>query len=120
MSRPCPHASAERGAASVLGLAVTGVLVSLLLGLAVVAAAVEAGHRAAAAADLAALAGAQAVQRGRDGCAAAHPVARANGATVTRCRRAGDDVEVHVAARVVPVAGLRALPRVVRRARAGP
>jgi secretion/DNA translocation related TadE-like protein len=86
---------AERGSATLLAVAIIGIL--LLLGMAanlVVAAA--AAHRAAqAAADLAALAGAQAWQVQRDAtqaCAAAATVAHDNRAGMTVCRVEGDDV----------------------------
>jgi secretion/DNA translocation related TadE-like protein len=54
-------------------------------------------HRVAqSAADLAALAGAQAQERGQDGCAAATLVAGANGATVDSCVVDGFDVRLQV------------------------
>jgi secretion/DNA translocation related TadE-like protein len=51
-------------------------------------------HRAASAADLAALAGAQALQRGADACSAAADLASRNGAAVVECRVDGRTVEV--------------------------
>jgi secretion/DNA translocation related TadE-like protein len=54
-------------------------------------------HRGAqSAADLAALAGAQAQARGGDACAAASTVATANGATVDSCTVDGFDVLLQV------------------------
>jgi secretion/DNA translocation related TadE-like protein len=77
-----------------LAVAVIGVLLLVGAALGVVAAMVH-GHRMAqSAADLAALAGAQA--RGRDPCSAAVRVAAANGATVDSCTVAGRDVRVQV------------------------
>ena len=75
-------------------------------------------RRAAVAADLAALAGAAAVQRGADGCPAAAPVAVANGAVVTRCRVDGEDVHLEVRTTSVRLLGRLVRPRA--EARAGP
>ncbi len=89
----------ERGAATVLVTACLGVLLLVGCALAVVAAMVAAHRTAQAAADLAALAGATAAQHGRDPCAAATSVAGDNGARLTRCSIADQDVTVEV---VVP------------------
>jgi secretion/DNA translocation related TadE-like protein len=75
-------------------------------------------RRVQSAADLAALAGASALQRGDDGCAAAGMVARRNGAALRHC--AVDAQELLV---TVSRAGPRALGRAVEvraSARAGP
>lgn len=64
--------------------------------LAVVTAMVTAHRSAQAAADLAALAGATARQDGGDACGVATDVAAANGARLTGCSVAGDDVRVRV------------------------
>jgi secretion/DNA translocation related TadE-like protein len=75
-------------------------------------------RRAAAAADLAALAGAAAVQRGLDGCAQAHRIANANGAVLTGCTVRGQVVQL-----AVRTDSARFLGRLVRpsaEARAGP
>lgn len=87
-------ARTERGAASpvVLGLAVALVLLSLVL--------VAVGHvlverrRAAAGADLAALAGAVELQHRRAACPAAAANARSNGVELTACRVEGERVRV--------------------------
>lgn len=108
----------ERGAASLLVVALTGVLLLVGCALGVVAAMVADHRRAAAAADLAALAGAAALQRGDDGCAAAEPLAAANGARLVDCAVEGSDVLV-----TVEVTGPRWLGQrgdLVGRARAGP
>lgn len=114
----------ERGAGTVLVVALTGVL--LLVGLAVAGASglVVAHRRAHAAADLAALAAAVAVARADPGaCASAARVATANAARLVRCVTAPDrSVRVEVVVDVeldLPVGGaLRAaLPG---QARAGP
>jgi secretion/DNA translocation related TadE-like protein len=75
-------------------------------------------HRAAAAADLSALAGAAAWQDGRAACAAAASVARANDARLVSCQESDGVVQVAVAADSAPVLGHRLTS--VRTARAGP
>jgi len=110
----------ERGAGTVLVLGV--VLVGLLVcsAGAVLGQAVVARHRAAAAADLAALAAAD-VLVGRaagDACGAAGRVAGRGGARLVSCRPAGEEVVVEVA---VDVAGvLSGLGPARAAARAGP
>lgn len=108
----------ERGAATVLALMVASVLV--MLGLAGVwVGAVVARHRAAqSAADLAALAGALAVQDGRNPCGAVEEIARANAARPTRCTVVGEDVWVTVQVEAPGLLGRK--PSVVGRAHAGP
>lgn len=90
----------ESGSATVLVL-----VAALLLSVCAVAGAVLEGlagaqRRVESAADLAALAGAAAVQGGRDGCAAAGVVARRNRAEVVGCRTRGEAVEVRVVRRL--------------------
>lgn len=113
---------AEKGAATVVGLALIGVLTSIAIACSLVAAAVVTHRRAQAAADLAALAAAQALQGGSDACSAARRVARANGAAVRGCHTDRWDVLVSVG---VPVSGsaarlLGARAELFARARAGP
>jgi secretion/DNA translocation related TadE-like protein len=86
----------EGGSASLLVVALTGVV--LLLGLAgsFLTATGAAHRRAQAAADLAALAGATAHQQGADACAAAARVAGLNGSRSTQCHLEGDDVVIRV------------------------
>lgn len=77
-------------------------------------------HRAAAAADLAALAGAaRAVAGGADACGRAKVIAVQSGARLLRCRVRGDVVEVSVTVDLVVPMGLGAV-QVLSRARAGP
>ena len=108
----------ERGVATVVAVAMMGLL------LAVTAVAVGgtqvavAGHRAGAAADLAALAGAQALRSGGDGCAAAERSARRNAGRVTGCVVEGSDVHVTVAVETPRMVGL--VWSVPATARAGP
>jgi secretion/DNA translocation related TadE-like protein len=101
----------------VLVLAMAGVLVFLAAASAVVVAMVVAHRTAQAAADLAALAGAQRVTQG-DPCTTAARVAIANRARLTDCVITGRDVEV-----VVEVTGPHWLGQeadLVARSRAGP
>lgn len=107
----------QRGVASILGTALIGVLVSVSVavtgGVAVVAA-----HRSAqSAADLAALAGAGALQQGADPCSAAADVARANRTILRGCRVDGWNVAVVVVSRARLPIGRVDLPA---RANAGP
>jgi secretion/DNA translocation related TadE-like protein len=75
----------ERGAATILVIAMAGVLLLVGSALGVVQAMVVAHRRAQAAADLAALAGASASMRGEDPCEAARVVARLNDAVLLAC-----------------------------------
>jgi secretion/DNA translocation related TadE-like protein len=86
----------DRGSASVLTLAVAGVLLLVGAALGVVAAMVVAHRQAQAAADLSALAAARTLADGGDPCAAASGLAAANGASLTACTVAGRDVRVRV------------------------
>ena len=84
----------ERGAATVVGLVLLGALAVVTLASVVLGRILVDQRRAAAAADLAALAGAAAVQRGGDGCTAARATAADNGAGLERCRVEGEEVRV--------------------------
>ncbi|MET0997437.1 MAG: Rv3654c family TadE-like protein [Marmoricola sp.] len=86
----------DRGAASLLVVACVAILLLIGCALGVVAAMVRAHRAAQSAADLAALAGAAAHQRGAAACAAAGSVASANAASVDACSTSGDDVWVTV------------------------
>ena len=111
--------SGEAGVAGVLVLAVAAVLAlvgMLSTGLAAVA---VARQRAAAVADLAALAAAARVLDGSAvACDRAEDVARRNGGRLTGCRWDGDRVEV--VAEVRPAGPLGRLGVASARARAGP
>lgn len=76
----------DRGSVTVHAVAVGSVLVLLAAVLLQAALLVRMKHQVASAADLAALAGTQASMAGRDGCAAARAVARANGVRLVHCR----------------------------------
>ncbi len=113
--RPGRGAAAERGAATLLGVALAGVLLLIGVTLAEITAVVAAHRRAQAAADLAALAGATSPG---ESCAAADRVATANGARLTGCLLEGADVLVSV--RVDPPPGLDRVVTIPGQARAGP
>lgn len=86
----------ERGAASVLVIALAGMLLLVGSALSVVAAIFVSHRTAQSAADLAALAGAQTQADGGDACAAARSVASANGAELTSCSVDGREVRLRV------------------------
>lgn len=105
----------EGGSATVLVVAMAGVLMFVLVGLAAVSGLVTAQRRAQAAADLAALGGAA---EPADACATAGRIAAANTAVLDGCTVDGSEVTV-----VVSVAGPHLPGRRVRvsaEARAGP
>ena len=110
----------ERGSATVWVLLLAGLIALLGAAGVLVGVAFVGRHRATAAADFAALAGAgRAVAGDRSACAAAADVASANGATLRSCRLlpgAVVDVSVTVPVRLGPLGVLQAPGR----ARAGP
>ena len=109
----------EDGSATVWVLVACGVLALIGAAAVLVATAVVARHRATAAADLAALAGAVLAVEGGDGCGAAARLAAANGAELTGCTASPDgivDVEVSVPLRL----GRLGVHAATARARAGP
>jgi secretion/DNA translocation related TadE-like protein len=90
----------EVGAATVLAIGLSSVLLVVLGVASVVADLLAARQRAAAAADLGALAGAPAVLRGEvEACDAAALVVRANGGALRACAVDGEDVRVVVSVR---------------------
>ncbi|MFF5801836.1 Rv3654c family TadE-like protein [Streptomyces sp. NPDC012746] len=95
----------ERGSATVWGALVTTVLVAVFGGVLLLGQAVVARHRAAAAADLAALAAAASWAHGPEtACATAMRVARAQGATLTSCTLRGEISEISARAPTGPFA----------------
>lgn len=86
----------DRGAATVLAVAVLGLLLLVGAALAVVGAMVAAHRQAQAAVDLAALAGARTLADGGDACGAAAAVAAANAAELTGCVVVDRDVRTTV------------------------
>lgn len=113
-----PRRSSQRGSATVLALPLLGTLTLAALLLALVGGALATRRSAASAADLAALAGAAAVQQGRDGCAEAAAIAARNGAVVSECRVEGRELRVTVRAEAARLFGRGVT--VTARARAGP
>lgn len=113
----------EAGSATVVGLVLVAVLVTVTVMGVTVGALMVGQRRAAAAADLAALAAARVAdplpgQAGRDPCAVADALAGANDARLTGCRTAGAEVSVEV---TVEIAGpFGASWNALCRARAGP
>lgn len=106
----------DDGAATVLVVAMAGVLVFVMVALAAVGGLITAQRRAQAAADLAALAAAGALDA--DACAAGLRVARANAAVLDGCVVAGSEVRVVVSVAGPPMPGREV--RVSAEARAGP
>ena len=85
----------DRGGATVLVVAMAGLLMFVMTGLAAAGGLVTAQRQAQAAADLAALAGASDLP---DACTAAGDVAAANAATLETCLRDGDEVTARAVA----------------------
>ena len=106
---------ADRGGATILVVAMAGVLMFVTVGLAAVGGLVTAQRRAQAAADLAALgAASDPAQAGGE----AVRIAAANAAVLDRCEVDGDEVRVSVS--VGAVSAFRQEVRVSAEARAGP
>jgi secretion/DNA translocation related TadE-like protein len=106
------------GSATLLVLAMGGVLMLLGASLAVVTAMVADHRSAQSAADLAALAAAQGVRAGADGCAEAARVATANAAELIGCSVTGGTVDVQV--RVAGPRWLGQTADLLAHSRAGP
>lgn len=107
----------QRGAAVVVGIGLVAVLVFVAAVSVATVAIVLAHRRAQVAADLASLAGAAALQRGADPCAAAAGIAGRHDADVTRCLVDGQSVVVATSVTLLPALGGAEVPA---RARAGP
>jgi secretion/DNA translocation related TadE-like protein len=115
-----PRTSNEAGSGTVLGAAVLLAVLTLLLAGLSLGGVVVAVHRARAAADLAALAGASVLGRGGNpqvSCAEASSVAAANGGTLARCEAMGLDLVVEAQAPTPSLVG-GLIGRVVGPARA--
>jgi secretion/DNA translocation related TadE-like protein len=113
----------ERGSATVLGLVLAAVLVTVAVAGAAGAGLLVGHRRAGAAADLAALAGAAALQQAAlagdgDACGQVAAVSAANRAVVQECLVEGEEVQVRVEVEVRGPFG--ASWPVAARARAGP
>ena len=110
----------ERGSGTVYALGVIAVLLAAAVGIAGLIQAQSATGRARTAADLAAISGAtvlSSVIAPGDPCAMAQRVAAANGASVSTCSVAGEDVTVSV---IVPTTILGRPRQATAQARAGP
>lgn len=88
----------ERGAATVHAVAVVALLALVAFACLQLALAIGLRQRAAAAADLAALAASRASVEGADACAVARRIARDNGGTLRSCELAADVATVSVRA----------------------
>lgn len=110
--------SDESGSAAPFAVGVIGLLLFLGAALGVVGAVFVAHRTAQSAADLAALAGANALQVSEDPCAAASAIADRNDARLESCEVAGEDVTVTV--RVEGPRWLGQPGNPVAEARAGP
>jgi secretion/DNA translocation related TadE-like protein len=108
----------EEGIGTILALCMSGVLLAVGWVVAGVVAMAATQHRAAAAADLSALAGAGAHRQGHSACEAAAEVALANDARLLSCDDDAGVVRVEVVAESVKLLGRRW--ESVRTARAGP
>ena len=118
--RPAFAGCDERGSGTVYALGVIAVLLAAAVGITGLIQAQSATGRARAAADLAAISGAtvlSSVVAPGDPCAMAQRVAAANGASVSACSVAGEDVTVSV---VVPTTILGRPRQATAQARAGP
>ena len=114
MSRPHD----DGGAATVLVLAMAGLLCFVAVALAGVAGLVRTQRSAQSAADLTALAAATALASGDDACGSASGVAERNGASLTSCTVQGREARVVVEVPGPPWPGRRVV--VSAEARAGP
>jgi secretion/DNA translocation related TadE-like protein len=120
MKAPSFHTS-ERGATTVFVVACFGLLLFVLGGLALGVEALIAQRRVALAADLAALAGAQAWQNGGDACSQAQVIASANQAKLEVCTVDADGVVVlEATVATSPALAALGISVVTARARAGP
>ncbi len=110
----------ERGSGTVLVAGLAAVLILLLAALVLLVQGAVGGSRAAAAADLAALAGADAARGLRDGdpCDVARGTARRHRAELLGCFRSGPGGVIVTVRTSVPVPGI--LPAATGAARAGP
>lgn len=113
----------QHGSGTLLMVVVAVIMLALVSSLALVGRYLVARDRARAAADLAALAGAQAYGSGGDGCSAAKRSALRNGERVENCFIVGDRSDFVLTVRIVAAVPVRSavLPhRVAVEAHAGP
>lgn len=108
----------EQGAATLLVTSMLGVLLLATVGVAGAGRLLLTHHRVQASADLAAVAGADALAQGSEACDAAESIADANGAELEQCLIDGPDVTVSTTVIVHLPTGYVAV--LTGRARAGP
>ncbi len=119
MTRRAWLRAGDRGLGAIFVLTVVAILLAVLGGVLALGQILIARHRAASAADLAALAGADRALEGPTvACAVAASIAAEHAVQLVECRLAGDVVDVTTA--VSLPAGLRAIGPATARARAGP
>lgn len=111
------HRRSQRGVATPLVVVLTAVLMVVTFTITGMGRLLVDQRKVAAAADLAALAGAVAVQHQRPGCEEARSVAARNGATLRTCTVDGETIRVEA---VRPSTLLRHEVRLRATARAGP
>lgn len=117
MDRTC-RAADQRGSATTFTVPLIGVVLAATLVVSVLASVLVGQRRVQSAADLAALAGATAVQQGHDACAVVALMARRNGSEVASCSVSGGDVTIELSRRVTGLVGRSVTVRA--RTRAGP
>jgi secretion/DNA translocation related TadE-like protein len=113
----------QLGSGSILMIGVLGALSLFGFGVMCMATYLAAAHHVRAAADLAALSGAVALQAGEDGCAASRGAARANETSLLTCDLVGDAVDFVISVKVVDTVRLNVpgLPtKIIGFAHAGP
>jgi secretion/DNA translocation related TadE-like protein len=115
---PLVTAREERGSATVHAALLVGLLATVALLATAIGSVLVGQRKAAAAADLAALAGAAAVQRGTAGCESAADIAGQNEARLVSCEVVGDVLTVQVVTEVRSL--FRSSFELRARARAGP
>jgi secretion/DNA translocation related TadE-like protein len=114
---PVSPSSPERGVATVWAVTWMTACAAIATIVAAVGVATARQHEIDAAADLAALAGASAIQHGGEACAAAAATAASNNSELHSCEINGDEIEITANGRVY-LLGLKL--RLTSQARAGP
>jgi secretion/DNA translocation related TadE-like protein len=97
---PASGLADQRGSGTMLMVGVLGVLLAFGTTAVWAAGYLAAAHKARAAADLAALSAAVAIEAGADGCAVARRVSADNGTRLSVCDRVGDQVDFVVSVEV--------------------
>lgn len=103
------RAADQSGVAALLVVTITGLLIAVAVLAGGLGRLLVDQRRASVAADLAALAGAGAVQQGQDGCTAAAATAQRNHAELVACTVNGEQVQVRAAVELDGMSGLLAM-----------